>query len=45
VSHKVLKSQPGPGGVQTMVEMQLVGRTRYFDAGGFAGRTVGLSGP
>jgi len=45
VSRKVLKSQPGPGGVQTMVEMQLVGRTRYFDAGGFAGRTVGLSGP
>jgi arylsulfatase A-like enzyme len=44
VSRKVLKSQPGPGGVQTMVEMQLVGRTRYFDAGGFAGRTVGLDG-
>jgi arylsulfatase A-like enzyme len=45
VSRKVLKSQPGPGGVQTEVEMQLVGRTRYFDAGGFAGRTVGLDSP
>jgi hypothetical protein len=45
VSHKVLKSQPGLGGLQTMVEMQLVGRSRYFDAAGFAGRTVGLSSP
>ena len=45
VSRKVLRSQPGPGGVQTVVNMQLVGRTRYFDAAGFPGRTVGLTGP
>jgi hypothetical protein len=45
VSRKVLRSQPGPGGIQTIVDMQLVGRVRYFDAAGFPGRTVGLSGP
>ena len=45
VSRKVLRSQPGPGGLQTVVDMQLVGRTRYFDAAGFPGRTVGLGGP
>src|SRR5215471_7284533 len=43
VSKKVLRSQPGPGGLQTVVDMQLVGRVRYFDAAGFPGRTVGLS--
>jgi arylsulfatase A-like enzyme len=45
VSRKVLRSQPGPGGLQTVVDMQLVGRVRYFDAAGFPGRTVGLSSP
>ena len=45
VSRKVLRSQPGPGGLQTVVDMQMVGRTRYFDAAGFPGRTVGLAGP
>jgi len=45
VSRKILKSQPGPAGLQTVVQMQLVGRTRYFDAAGFPGRTVGLAAP
>jgi hypothetical protein len=26
-----------------VIDMQLVGNTRYFDAAGFPGRTVGLS--
>jgi hypothetical protein len=30
-------------GQQTILNYQLVGRTRYFDAAGFPGRTVGLS--
>ena len=29
-------------GLQTVVMEQLVGTTRYFDAAGFPGRTVGL---
>jgi hypothetical protein len=32
-------------GVETLVEEQLVGTTRYFDAAGFPGRTVGISAP
>ncbi len=43
VSVKTLSSQPGPGGVRTVLDEQLVGGTRYFDAAGFPGRTVGLS--
>jgi hypothetical protein len=30
------------GGHRTVLRYQLVGQTRYFDAAGFAGRTVGL---
>jgi len=44
VSHKILSAIPGPGGLQTVLQLQLVGGTRYFDAGGFPGRTVGLTG-
>jgi len=44
-----LRSSPGAAGLQTVVEYQQVGTTRYYDAAGFAGRTVGLrekaSGP
>jgi hypothetical protein len=29
--------------LQTLVQYQQVGSTRYFDAAGFAGRTVGLN--
>jgi hypothetical protein len=40
-----LVSAPGDGGLRTIVNMQFVGTTRYFDAAGFAGRTVGLKVP
>ena len=43
------RSGASPAGLQTVVEYQQVGTTRYYDAAGFAGRTVGLrekaSGP
>jgi hypothetical protein len=35
----------GGNGLRTIVNMQFVGRTRYFDAAGFPGRTVGLKVP
>jgi len=38
-------SPPGDGGLRTIVNMQVVGKTRYFDAAGFPGRTVGLREP
>ena len=38
-------SPPGDGGLRTIVNMQVVGKTRYFDAAGFPGRTVGLKEP
>jgi arylsulfatase A-like enzyme len=37
-----LASGPGPGGLRTVLNYQQVGTTRYFDAAGFPGRTVGL---
>jgi hypothetical protein len=43
VTHQVLRSPPAAGNVATVVMMQQVGPTRYFDAAGFPGRTVGLS--
>ena len=43
-SGHVMASDPAPNGLATVVNMQKVGDTRYFDAGGFVGRTVGLSG-
>ena len=36
-------SRPGPKGLRTVLNYQRVGGTRYFDAAGFPGRTVGLS--
>jgi arylsulfatase A-like enzyme len=42
---KVMQSAPGPNGFTTLLDYQLVGDTRYFDAAGFAGRTFGLSAP
>ena len=39
-----LRSDPGAGGLRTMLEYQIVGKTRYFDAAGFSGRTIGLTG-
>ena len=40
---KVLASPAAANGLQTIIDMQTVGNTRYFDAAGFKGRTVGLS--
>jgi predicted AlkP superfamily pyrophosphatase or phosphodiesterase len=43
VASRVVTSDPGPNGLVTVLDMQTVGSTRYFDAAGFPGRTVGLS--
>jgi arylsulfatase A-like enzyme len=43
VQSRVIASEPGPGGVRTVLDQQSVAGTRYFDAAGFAGRTVGLT--
>ncbi len=43
VTSRVVASEPAANGLTTVVSMQIVGDTRYFDAGGFPGRTVGLS--
>jgi len=43
VASGITTSDPAPNGLATVINMQLVGETRYFDAGGFVGRTVGLS--
>lgn len=39
----VITSEPASNGLSTVLNMQVVGDTRYFDAGGFPGRAVGLS--
>jgi hypothetical protein len=36
------QSQPGQNGLRMVLNYQQVGPTRYFDAAGFPGRTVGL---
>jgi hypothetical protein len=36
-------SEPAENGLRTVLDLQAVGSTRYFDAGGFYGRTLGLS--
>jgi Type I phosphodiesterase / nucleotide pyrophosphatase len=43
VTSRVLISEPAPNGLVTVINMQMVGDTRYYDAAGFPGRTVGLS--
>ena len=43
VRRQVMKSAPGPDGIQTILDYQTVGETRYFDAAGFDGKTVGLT--
>ncbi|MES2254423.1 MAG: alkaline phosphatase family protein [Pseudomonadota bacterium] len=42
VQSRVIKSAPGPAGIQTILNLQTVGANRYFDAAGFEGKTVGL---
>jgi hypothetical protein len=43
VSSHVITSEPAANGLATVLDMQQVGKTRYFDVAGFPGRTVGLS--
>ena len=43
VTSRVVMSEPAPNGLVTVTNIQEVGDTRYFDAAGFVGRTVGLS--
>jgi arylsulfatase A-like enzyme len=43
VTTAILRSSSSPAGQQTVLEYQQVGSTRYFDAAGFPGRTVGLN--
>ena len=43
ISSRVVTSEPASNGLVTVLNMQTVGNTRYFDAAGFPGRTVGLS--
>jgi hypothetical protein len=40
---KMLASSPSDSGLKTILNYQVVGDTRYFDAAGFEGRTVGLN--
>jgi hypothetical protein len=42
-SSRIVTSDPAPNGLTTVLDMQMVGSTRYFDAAGFPGRTIGLS--
>ena len=37
-----VQSDPSSGGLATVLRLQRIGLTRYFDAAGFPGRTVGL---
>ncbi len=39
----VMTSEPASNGLVTVLNRQMAGETRYFDAAGFPGRTVGLS--
>ncbi|HEX3862690.1 MAG TPA: alkaline phosphatase family protein [Stellaceae bacterium] len=43
VARETVASDPSPQGLRTVVDLQRIGETRYFDAAGFPGRTVGLS--
>lgn len=38
-----LKSAPGEHGLRTILNYQMVGKTKYFDEAGFPGRTAGMS--
>jgi hypothetical protein len=43
VESQTLRSKPAANGLATLLATQTAGGTRYFDAAGFAGRTVGLN--
>lgn len=40
---KVMRSDPAQSGIVTVLNYQLAGNTRYFDAAGFLGGTIGLN--
>jgi len=42
---RTMRSAPAANGLRTILDYQVVGQTRYFDAAGFPGRTVGLTAP
>jgi hypothetical protein len=42
---RTMVSEPGTGGLVTILNYQLVSETKYFDAAGFSGRTLGLVAP
>jgi hypothetical protein len=42
VEKHTVHSQPAANGLRTLLNLQQVGSTKYFDAAGFPGRTVGL---
>ncbi len=44
-TRKDLVSEPSREGLRTILNLQYVGDTPYFDAGGFEGRTLGLRVP
>ncbi len=44
-STRTLVSEPGPNGLATILNYQITGDTKYFDAAGFRGRTLGLVPP
>jgi arylsulfatase A-like enzyme len=43
VETRAMQSQPAANGLRTILNLQQVGATQYFDAAGFPGRTVGLN--
>ena len=43
VQSEVIASESSANGLRTVINLQRVGDTKYFDAAGFPGRTVGLS--
>jgi predicted AlkP superfamily pyrophosphatase or phosphodiesterase len=45
VTRRSVVSDPAENGVRTILNLQQVGETRYFDAAGFMGRAVGLTPP
>lgn len=42
---RTLVSEPGHNGLATILNYQILGDTKYFDAAGFSGRTLGLTTP
>jgi hypothetical protein len=43
VVRRTIASAPAANGLRTVLNMQAVGSTHYFDAAGMPGRTVGLT--